>query len=106
MKQEKTPSLKAVAKIIKDLTENKGKFKECIVCVKHLGNLLENSEYSLETIFLAIKSFEKLNLFSDAEVHHSVLWTEKCMHAQRLNIFNKVYYPLNNVYNVYNILLV
>ena len=46
MKQENTPSLKAVGEIIRNLGENKGKLKDYIVCVRHLGDLLENSEYS------------------------------------------------------------
>ncbi len=53
MKQENTPSLKAVGEIIKNLGENKGKLKECISCVKHLGDLLENSECLHAIIFHA-----------------------------------------------------
>ena len=30
---------------MKNLGENMAKFKECIICVRRLGDLLENSEF-------------------------------------------------------------
>ena len=69
MKHKIDPNFKKVEEMIKNLGENERNIKECIVCVRNLAALLENSEYSSVRTRMIV---QKISQYSDHGIYLEV----------------------------------